>query len=136
MSAPSPDSARLCLLYDGECRFCTDGTARLARLARPGSLELVNLKDPAQIARFPQITPAAADRGLQLVEPSGRVHSGAAAVVAALNTRPIWRLFTWPYAIPGIRHLNDALYALVARNRYRIAGRVSTCDSGACKTPE
>lgn len=133
--ATPPHTAPLVVLYDGECRFCTAGAARLARLARPGALQMVSSKDPDQLARFPQVTQAAANRALQLVTPNGRVYSGAAAIAAALNTRPAWRLVTWLYRVPGIRQLTDALYALVAANRYRIAGRLDPCDSGTCPTP-
>jgi predicted DCC family thiol-disulfide oxidoreductase YuxK len=129
---PSPS---LVVLYDGECRFCIAGAARLARLAAPGALELASSKDPSQLARFPQVTQAAANRELQVVGPDGHVFSGAAAIAAALNTRPAWRAITWLYRVPGIHALTNALYALVAANRYRIAGRAAPCDSGACGLP-
>lgn len=134
--ANSPSPQRLVVLYDGECRFCTEGAARLARFAKPSALELVSSKDPAQLARFPQVSQFAANRALQLVMPDGRVYSGAAAVAQALNTRPIWRGLTWVYNVPGVHWLTDRLYDLVAANRYRIAGRIAPCDSGTCTPPQ
>ncbi|MBC7834219.1 MAG: DUF393 domain-containing protein, partial [Phycisphaerales bacterium] len=60
----------------------------------------------------------------------GRVWSGAAAAARLARTR--W--WSWPlgalYALPVIQQLADQAYSLMARNRYRLAGR--TCDSGAC----
>lgn len=132
---PSTPVRPLVVLFDGHCRFCVAGSRRLARLCKPGSIELIDAQDPASLARFPHLTHAAATRALQLVEPSGRVHSGAAAIAAALNTRPFWRLFTWLYHVPGLHALTDSMYAFVARNRYRIAGRATSCDSGACSPP-
>lgn len=136
---PGPhDQPRPVLLYDGSCRFCIAGKTRLLRLAAPGSITPVNSKDPGALARYPQVSDAAANRALQLVHPDGRVDSGAAAICSVLETRPAWRTLTWLYRVPGIRQLTDALYAVIARNRYRIAGRAgagSPCDSGACEAP-
>lgn len=125
----------LALLYDGTCRFCTAGQARLTRLAKPGAIQPVNGKDPAELARYPQVTAAAADRALQLVSPDGDVAQGAEAVARALNTRPIWKLVTWIYWVPFIHQIIDALYVVVAKNRYRIAGKMSPCESGTCALP-
>lgn len=46
------------------------------------------------------------------------------AVAVALGTLlPIWF-----YAIPGVRRLQDAVYAWVARNRHRIPGDTPYCE--------
>jgi predicted DCC family thiol-disulfide oxidoreductase YuxK len=73
---------------------------------------------------------------MQLVEPErtgrgARVVSGAAAVVAALNTRRAWLLLTWLYGLPLLRGAIDRLYSLIARNRMRIY-RQSVCAEGEC----
>ena len=125
----------LALLYDGTCRFCTAGQARLMRFARPGLITPVNSKDPAELARFPQVTAAAANRALQLVSHDGDLAQGAEAIARALNTRPAWKLVTWIYWVPILRQVFDGMYAFVAKNRYRIAGRVSPCEGGACELP-
>lgn len=124
------------LLYDGSCRFCTAGSERLARLARPGVIRRISNKDEAQMRVLPEKARAGIASALQLVSPDGEVASGAEAVNRALATRPMWRLITWAYWVPGIRQINDWLYGIVARNRYRIAGRIETCDSGSCPRPE
>ena len=83
--------------------------------------------------------PAAAREGiggaLQLVSPDGDVASGAEAVNRALHTRPIWRLITWLYWVPGLKQANDWLYAQIAKRRYRIMGKVEACDTGTCVVP-
>lgn len=131
----SPDRP-LFLLYDGSCRFCTAGSERLARLARPGVIRRVSNKDEQQMRVLPERARAGIASALQLVSPDGEVASGAEAVNRALATRPLWRLITWTYWVPGIGQVCDRLYGMVARNRYRIAGRVESCDSGSCPTPE
>lgn len=123
------------LLYDGECRFCMAGSERLVRLGKPGVIRRVSSRDDAEIGRFPESVRAALKSSLQLVSPDGDVASGAEAIARALNTRGLWKLCTWVYWIPGIRQVVDGLYVIVARNRYRIAGRAGACESGACKMP-
>jgi predicted DCC family thiol-disulfide oxidoreductase YuxK len=122
------------LLYDGTCRFCTLGSERLVRLARPGVIQRVSSRDEAEMARLPERARAGIDRALQLVSPDGEVASGAEAVGRALATRPLWRLIVWVYWVPGIRQVTDWLYRIVARNRHRIMGRTDACDSGTCPT--
>ena len=123
---------RLALIYDADCRLCIAGSARLISLARPGSIERVGSSDPSLASRFPQISPEMIRQAMQLIGSDGRVYSGAAAVAQALSTRPAWRLVTWLYRVPGVRWAADAVYRWVARNRYRIMGRVGACDSGTC----
>lgn len=126
---------RIAVIYDATCRFCIVGSARLAALALPGTIELVGSTSPSLAARFPQVTPEMIHAALQLVRPDGGVCSGAEAIAEALATRPLWRLVTWIYFVPGIRWLVDRLYEFVARNRYRIMGRAGTCEGGACGLP-
>jgi predicted DCC family thiol-disulfide oxidoreductase YuxK len=103
------------LLYDGSCRFCTAGSARLVRLARAGVIRKVSNKDEAQMAALPEKARAGISSALQLVSPDGEVASGAEAVNRALATRPLWRLITWIYWVPGIKQINDWVYGIVAR---------------------
>jgi predicted DCC family thiol-disulfide oxidoreductase YuxK len=129
------------LLYDGACRFCTAGQARLVRMARPGAVRALSFRDAGVLARFPAVDPADAERALQLVGPDGRVYRGADAVFRALATRPMYRPLLWLRAIPGLRQLIDGAYALIARNRFRIAGRTAAtpaaagpdCSTGTCR---
>jgi len=126
--------AKPLLLYDGRCRFCAAGSARLMALSRPGAVERVDRHDDAAVARHPH-APRNTDPGaIQLVMPDGRVFSGAEAVARTLGTRPIWKALVWVYWLPVVKQLCDAAYRLVARNRYRLMGKRGTaCDSGACE---
>ena len=128
----------LSLLYDGSCRFCIAGSARLARLAAPGVVRRVSSKDEAEMARFPASVREGIGGALQLVSADGEIASGAAAVSRVLATRRGWRLITWLYWVPGIRQVTDALYRVVARNRYRISritGKQEACETGTCPMP-
>ncbi len=123
------------VLYDGLCKFCLAGMRRLLALARPGAVEPVNFQEPGALDRFPGITHDACMRQMYLVTPQGRVYGGFEAAVRAMATRPLLGKLAFLYYVPGIRHLFDSLYALIARHRYKIMGKLVTageCTEGTC----
>jgi predicted DCC family thiol-disulfide oxidoreductase YuxK len=121
------------IIYDGHCRFCTAQANRLA--GNGGRIVLRSFHDAGVLDNYPSLTHEACMEELKLVGPDGRIYGGAEAVFRAFAFRhrflgKILRL----YYIPGIRSMADWGYRLVARNRYRIAGKSSEeCDTGACK---
>lgn len=62
------------LLYDGTCRICTAQMQWVARYDTQQRIVLADINDPAQRARFPSITPAAAQREIHLVAPDGTIY--------------------------------------------------------------
>lgn len=123
--------ARAVLLYDGHCRLCRAGAARLGRWAAPGSLELADFQAAGVLERFPGLSHAACMQAVHLVRPDGRALRGAEAVAGVLLTRPVLCAWVRLYYVPGVRALVDATYAWVARNRYRWFGRPA-CDEQGC----
>ncbi len=127
------------IIYDGRCRFCTGSATRLARRLPDSRVELVDYNAPGALDRFSTISREACDKAMHLVDPAGRVFRGAEAAVRAVAARgPFWRV-VMVYYLPGLRWLMDRLYALVAANRYRIAGRNDRCEAcsgGACRRPD
>jgi predicted DCC family thiol-disulfide oxidoreductase YuxK len=125
---PSRDT----VLYDGRCRFCRGQIALLRRLDLRGLLEFTSLHEPSVAREFPEIPPEALRAEMFVVGRDGRTWQGAAAV-RYLSRRLV---MLWPLAVPlhvpGSMPLWRSLYALVARNRHRIAG---TCDDGGCRLP-
>jgi predicted DCC family thiol-disulfide oxidoreductase YuxK len=123
----------LVVLYDGHCTFCTAGAERLRRFAKQGALELVSFQDEGVLARFPSVSYDAAMKRMHVVEkePGGRTFAGAAAVARVLETLPALRPLAALYRVPGLRHLADATYDFIARNRYRFAKK-TVCDGGTC----
>lgn len=72
---------------------------------------------------------------LHLVTPAGKVHSGVAAIVHALETVPLIGQIVLLYNLPGVRQLLDGLYEIVAAHRYRIMGKAiaaGECEGGMC----
>jgi predicted DCC family thiol-disulfide oxidoreductase YuxK len=121
--------AHAVLLYDGDCRFCAEQAERLQRWAG-GRVELESFRAPGVLARHPQVSAAACEEAMQLVLPNGRVLAGAAAAAYLLGLRPLLRPLARLYDVPGIRELADAVYRVVAKNRFRLRGR--PCREGTC----
>jgi predicted DCC family thiol-disulfide oxidoreductase YuxK len=119
------------LLFDGKCRLCSEGSRRILRFARRGTVELLDFQQPGVLDRFPSLTHDACMREIKLVTAEGRVFGGLGAIVAVLTTRPVLGAWAYLYYVPGLRQLSDLAYAWVARNRYRFMGRTE-CSSDAC----
>ncbi|WFU56257.1 thiol-disulfide oxidoreductase DCC family protein [Bradyrhizobium pachyrhizi] len=113
------------ILYDGVCIFCS----RWVRF--------VIARDTARRFRF---TPIQSGYGTRLAKTSGIdpddpdtnavVHGGIAymksdAALTVLSHLPGWRWTRALFAVP--KPLRDAVYSLIARNRYKIFGKYETC---------
>lgn len=114
------------MVFDGHCNFCSGQVRFLSRI------------DRAEILRF---TPVRSGYGLHLAarygidadDPStfvffdqGRMFERSDAIVAILIRLPApWRWLRVMRFVPKV--WRDALYALIARNRYRLLGRRDTC---------
>lgn len=113
------------ILFDGVCIFCS----RWVRF--------VAARDTGRRFRF---TPIQSDYGARLAQTFGIdpddpdtnavVHGGKAftqsdAALTVLSLLPRWRWVRIVFAVP--KPLRDALYSLVARNRYRIFGKYDAC---------
>jgi predicted DCC family thiol-disulfide oxidoreductase YuxK len=110
-----PPSGRPVLVFDGDCGFCRWWIARWRR-ATAGKVEYAPYQEAA--ARFPEIPLEAFRRSVQLVEPDGRVTSGAEAVFRALAAAPGRGGPLWIYRqAPGAASAAEAFYRLVAANR-------------------
>ncbi len=123
MSAPQP-----VLIYDGRCRFCVREASRLVRWVH-GAVRLESFRDPGVIERYPGLTLAACEQALQLVEPDGRIRSGAEGAVRTLRLNSRIAPLTWIYYMPGLRSAFDLAYRIVARNRFRLRGEVCSDDT-------
>lgn len=132
MAVSRPDGrGEWIVIYDGECRLCQASVARLKRWVGPG-VRFVPLQDPSIPVLAPSLDPAAARARIHLVAPGGRIFGGAEAVVRLLQTSS-WRWVVWPYFLPLVRPLVDAVYAWIARNRYIFGrSRHAGCD-GHCR---
>jgi predicted DCC family thiol-disulfide oxidoreductase YuxK len=118
------------LLYDGTCRFCTAQAQRLRRFGR-GNVNVESAYAPGVRERFPMVPQDGIMGEIKLVDADGRVLGGAAAIARTLQLGGgLFGALAGLYRIWPVRPIADAGYRLIARNRYRIAGK---CDDGKCK---
>lgn len=120
------------LLYDGTCRICIAQMQWVARYDTQQRIVLADINDPAQRARFPSITPEAAQREIHLVAPDGTIYRGVEAVRQTLLLLPALYSLGTLMSMPGMMTLARPLYAWVARNRYALGGRVVACEGDTC----
>jgi len=125
-------SARMTVLFDGDCRFCTGSAHTIRRWFGRERIELRNFQEPGALEATPTITHAAAMKKMHVVAADGRVFAGAEAFARILAGVPVAGWIAFAYYVPGLRQLVDLAYALVARYRYRLFGRTGKCDGGTC----
>lgn len=117
--------AQATVLFDGDCGFCTWSAKKLERWIQP----------PATIIPWQQadltalgVSQMACESALQWVPAVGAPVSGGQAVVALLraSAQP-WRALGAALSIPGLSHLVDRGYRVVAANRHRLPGSTPAC---------
>lgn len=120
------------MLFDGVCNLCSGSVALAIRLDRKQALRFTPLQAPFGNA-------LAVRYGLNLENPdsfiffeNGQALQGSDALIALASRlgRP-WSLVAVCGVLP--RRWRDALYHLLARNRYRLMGKRQTCMT---PTPE
>jgi predicted DCC family thiol-disulfide oxidoreductase YuxK len=113
------------ILYDGVCIFCSRW------------IRFIATRDTSKRFRF---TPIQSDYGARLaqafgIDPSDPdtnavIHGGVAyfksdAALTVLSHLPGWKWARVFFAVP--KRMRDAVYNLVAKNRYRIFGKYEQC---------
>jgi predicted DCC family thiol-disulfide oxidoreductase YuxK len=110
------------LVYDGECGICRYWVTYWQDLTED---RVVYRAYQEAAADFPAIPPAAFQRAIQLIEPDGRVYSGAAATFRVLRHAPGRAAWWWCYShLPGFPALTEWAYTLLARRR-KLLNRLS-----------
>lgn len=124
-SPPSADAP--VVLFDGHCNFCSGVVDFLVARDRRGAIRFAALQSPAGrrlLAEHGIAMPDEPDT-MVLVQGKRALLRSSAALAVARHLR-----FPWPLAAIGFlvpRALRDAVYGIVARNRYRWFGRSERC---------
>lgn len=107
--------SRPLLIYDGDCGVCRNWVDYWHALTG-AKVEYRPYQDAA--ADHPQIPLEAFRQAIQLVEPDGRLHTGAAATFRVLSFAPgrgwWWRLYLY---LPGFAPITESAYAFFAHRR-------------------
>ncbi len=120
------------VLYDGQCNFCRAGVNNLVWWDCCNHLAYLSIHDPEVAQRWPDLPFERLMREMCIVDREEHRHWGADAVrYLSRRLRRLWWLAPLLH-IPFTMPLWRWLYGLVARNRYRIAGKRVECDGGTC----
>jgi predicted DCC family thiol-disulfide oxidoreductase YuxK len=105
----------------------------LHRWDRGGRLAFLSLHDPLVAERWPDLTHDMLMEQMYVVDPAGNRYGGAEAF--RYLTRRLPRL----WLLAPLMHLPLTMpfwhwgYKLVAKHRYKLAGKTNACDDGTCK---
>lgn len=115
------------VLFDGHCTFCSGVVDFLIRRDPRGVLRFAALQSPAGrrlLAEHGIPVPDEPDTMVLVDGPRALVRSSAALETTKYLRAP-WPLARIGFVVP--RLVRDAIYTLVARNRYRWFGRTEQC---------
>jgi len=110
------DDARLTLVYDGECDFCTRLARWVERHDRRGRVAARPNQDPGLIESL-GLTPEEVDRASWAVESGGRFEGAAGINRVLRELGGGWRVLGSLYLVAPIGWLEDRYYKRVARRR-------------------
>ena len=113
------------ILYDGVCVFCSRWVRFVAARDRERRFRFTAIQSPygTRLARAYRIDPQ--DPDTNAVIHGGVAYFKSDAALTVLGLLPGWSWVRVLFAVP--KSLRDAIYNLVARNRYRIFGKYEAC---------
>ena len=113
------------ILYDGVCIFCSRWVRFVAArdIARKFRFTAVQSPYGTRLAQTFGIDPD--DPDTNAVVRGGVAYFKSDAALTVLSALPRWSLTRALFVVP--KPLRDAVYSLVARNRYRIFGKFDAC---------
>jgi predicted DCC family thiol-disulfide oxidoreductase YuxK len=123
MSAAWPDDD--VILFDGVCVFCSRWVHFVATRDVDRRFRFTTIQSPygARLAQALGIDPD--DPDTNAVVHGGKAYLRSDGALTVLSTLSGWR---WARALRWVpKPLRDAVYGLVARNRYRIFGKYDAC---------
>jgi predicted DCC family thiol-disulfide oxidoreductase YuxK len=113
------------ILFDGVCVFCSRWVHFVATRDVEKRFRFTTIQSPygARLAQALGID--AGDPDTNAVVHGGKAFMRSDGALTVLSTLPGWR---WAGALRWVpKSLRDAVYGLVARNRYRIFGKYDAC---------
>jgi len=133
-SSPAPPPGYY-VFYDAQCRICAGSRRTIERLRPTAGVTFVDVQDPVAMERFPMVDRTAGLRQMFVLDPAGNLAGGYDGFLALVPTLRLLRPLRWVMRWRPVRAAGRRVYAWIARNRYRLGGRVS-CENGACRLPQ
>jgi predicted DCC family thiol-disulfide oxidoreductase YuxK len=110
---------RSVVLYDADCGFCKWLLSALLRWDRPARLHPIALQRPEADDLLEELTPAERMASWHLISPTGKRHSGGAALPPLLRALPAGRLPAAGFA--RFPRLTERGYRWVAEHRLQLS---------------
>jgi predicted DCC family thiol-disulfide oxidoreductase YuxK len=113
------------ILYDGVCVFCSRWVRFVATRDASRKFRFTAIQSPygRRLAQAFDINPA--DPDTNAVIRGGVAYFKSDAALTVLSSLPGWQWVRVLFAVP--KPLRNAVYNLIARNRYRIFGKYDEC---------
>lgn len=118
------------LVFDGNCIFCVRSVGIIHRLDIFSMVRLHNFRDLGDVSWKSEVDRDRAEKEIILRTPDGKWLGGFNAFRYMAFRLP-WLMVLAPFLyLPGIAQLGDAVYKLVAANRYALLG--GHCEHDVC----
>jgi predicted DCC family thiol-disulfide oxidoreductase YuxK len=114
------------IVFDGLCKFCNGWVSFVLKRDAQKRFRFATAQSAAGAALMVAHGLSVSDLSTVLFVEGGKGHvKSAAAIRILVALGGLWRLAAVLLIVP--RLIRDGLYMVVARNRFRIAGRYETC---------
>jgi predicted DCC family thiol-disulfide oxidoreductase YuxK len=125
-AVPDFDDNGPVIIFDGDCVFCSGWVKFLLKHDRPGRYRFLTAQSPLGIALYRHYGLETRNYETNLLLDNGRPYFKSDATLRVLGSLGMpWSITRLLSVLP--RSFPDRGYDIIARNRYRIAGRRSSC---------
>lgn len=116
------------LIFDGDCGFCTRSAAWIAKSWRRDARSIAWQHLGSSRLGELGLSPASCSEAAWWVEPDGTLFKGHRAIGKALTYAAGWRALAGRLVLtPAMAPFAAAVYAVIARYRYRLPGGSEAC---------
>lgn len=120
------NKAKATVYYDGTCPMCVAFMEKIDDSSRQEDFDLLDM----HTAELPShLTKAAIDKEIYVIGKDGTIHKNADAILEIVGQYPRYRFLVAVGRLPVIRTVLSVGYSIVAANRHRLFGKVSSKDS-------
>jgi predicted DCC family thiol-disulfide oxidoreductase YuxK len=113
------------ILYDGDCVLCSRWVKFVAVRDSEGLFRFTPITSPYGRELAGRLGIDAENPDTNAVFLNGAAHTYSSAALTVLSNLPHWRWARALFFVPSV--IRDNFYKVVARNRFRIFGRVDAC---------
>lgn len=113
------------VFFDGECIMCNQFVDILLNIDRLGTIMIAPLQGETAAKLLPTLPNNREEWSIFYIDRGQIVDQSDAFLNICLRLGGIWSILSWLKIIP--RSIRNYIYRVIARNRYRLFGKRSTC---------